>query len=31
VQVRSDGVHLSPDGVVWMSQWLATELQKDRL
>ncbi|MDT4937614.1 MAG: hypothetical protein QOG80_1285 [Pseudonocardiales bacterium] len=31
VKVRSDGVHLSTDGVRWLAPWLATELQHDRL
>jgi len=30
VQVRSDGVHLSPAGVQWLAPWLATELENDR-
>jgi hypothetical protein len=30
VQVRSDGVHLSPAGVRWLSPWLVTELENDR-
>jgi lysophospholipase L1-like esterase len=31
VQVRSDGVHLSPGGVVWLAPWLAEQLQRARL
>jgi peptidoglycan/LPS O-acetylase OafA/YrhL len=30
VQVRSDGVHLSPEGVAWLSPWLSDQLQRDR-
>ena len=26
VQVRSDGVHLTPDGVRWLTPWLTREL-----
>jgi len=26
VQVRSDGVHLTPQGVLWLAPWLTREL-----
>jgi hypothetical protein len=30
VQVRSDGVHLTPQGVQWLTPWLVTELRAAR-
>jgi peptidoglycan/LPS O-acetylase OafA/YrhL len=30
VEVRSDGVHISPDGDAWLAPWLATQLQAAR-
>jgi hypothetical protein len=30
VQVRSDGVHLTPDGVRWLTPWLIGQLRADR-
>ena len=30
VQVRSDGVHISPDGDAWLAPWLAAQLQAAR-
>jgi hypothetical protein len=30
VQVRSDGVHLTPDGVRWLTPWLAGQLRAAR-
>ena len=29
VQVRSDGVHLTPEGVRWLTPWLTRELYRD--
>jgi hypothetical protein len=29
VQVRSDGVHLTPDGVRWLTPWLVRQLYRD--
>ena len=29
-QVRSDGVHLSSDGLRWLAPWLAAQLQRVR-
>jgi peptidoglycan/LPS O-acetylase OafA/YrhL len=29
IQVRSDGVHLTPDGVRWLMPWLVGELEQD--
>jgi len=28
VQVRSDGVHLTPEGVRWLTPWLVRELYR---
>jgi hypothetical protein len=28
VQVRSDGVHLTPEGVGWLTPWLVRELYR---
>jgi lysophospholipase L1-like esterase len=30
VRVRSDGVHISPDGDAWLAPWLASQLQAAR-
>ena len=30
VRVRSDGVHLTPEGVAWLTPWLTTQLIADR-
>jgi peptidoglycan/LPS O-acetylase OafA/YrhL len=30
IQVRSDGVHLTADGVAWLAPWLATQVRADR-
>jgi hypothetical protein len=31
IQVRSDGVHLTPDGVRWLTPWLVRALAAARL
>ncbi|HJQ43528.1 MAG TPA: acyltransferase family protein [Jatrophihabitantaceae bacterium] len=31
VQVRSDGVHLSPQGVAWLAPWFTDELRRSRV